>query len=409
MNKIIFIFICTCSTASFGDLKLFKSDLQKVLEDNPTVQMQLSNIRISESATLSKKLYWTPSVSALLSRGWAEGSPADIDASAAVVKLNVYKFGSDSKALQSAENDLKKQNVQLSNVKQDLETKVAGIIFQIIRLQNVLEIQKKNLNLKIESQRVATERFRQGQLPSQELSKVKIDVDSSRILVQQAELKLIDAASQLKSIADYNIEETDWPFVGLIDSNLNKKHLDPEKFNQFRYFQLEADSFFDIASATKRAGYLPSLDVQFGWSNSAVLGNINGGQWLSTVSLSIPLWDRLVTASTASGYYENGRISRLQALIQKRQIQQNLNTFQQRLDISRLSARTAMQAAAKLQDLRNDSLRRFRLGRATVNDLLIDEQRFLEAESNVQDLLLNFHQLLVEACHNAGESLLNCY
>ena len=57
------------------------------------------------------------------------------------------------------------------------------------------------------------------------------------------------------------------------------------------------------------------------------------------------------------------------------------------------------------EHLFEDNRQRFKMGRATANDLAVDQNRLLEAELLAVDGWVNAHLSLVKLCHALGHSI----
>lgn len=397
------------TTASATANIQFKTLLKKMLDSSAAILGQQAVLNAAKDNESAKSLYWTPQSASLSFRNTLSGSSQfPLDSASAALQLNLLKFGANQLAKQSAQAASRSANALLSLRKEETELLVSQVIFDMIRQQKLVEIQKRHLELRQESFRVAGARFRQGQFAAQEFEKVKMEHESAKVSLNQAELDLIQYLNSLKTLADLEYNNLEWPFS--IESQIfrKKKLKKPQnffsvesQFEKFQYHQLRARQIW-------RESYLPSFDFRSEWSNLS-LSQFNNGQWNSYFLLTIPIWDQFSSSALVSAEYASAQSAKLLAEQAQREATQKVRTIERRFDLVKENVQSAKLAAAKLNELRNDSLRRFKIGRSSVNDLLIDENRYLEAETALLSSMRAYHLVLVELCHSAGESLLNCF
>lgn len=386
----------------------FKKSVEIFLSQSSSVLSQKAMVEAAEKNKLSKLLYWTPSARFNIYKAVPGAETGASEGMAAEVSLNLWKFGGDHKGYQAAKAKLKAENARYSLAKQNFEQTITQILFQVIRQNKIIEIQKKHFGLREESFAVAKARYSQGQLASQELEKVKIELETSKISLSEAELQKIELNNALKALVDADINLSEWPFISELSQQKKLKYRDIRDFFKVRSNLADSEYYNFSSSEIWRESYLPTLDFYARWSQPET-SRIKQGEWTAYLGVTIPLWDRLEGSALAAQQAAYARGSELSYQNSVRETRAQLSTLDKRLELTKANVQSALRAAEKLQMLRNDSLRRFRLGRSSVNDLLIDENRFLDAESALLNSMLSYHELLVENCHAAEESIVNCY
>lgn len=407
MKALILLLMTSHAFAAMPETN-FKSAVKLLIDNSSSLLTQQAVVEAAEKYKQSKFLYWTPTANFNLYKpipGVSTGAP---DGMSAEANLNLWKFGGDHKGFQAASARLRAENARLGYTKETFELSVSKILFQLIRQNKVLDIQKRHLGLREESFLVARERYKQGQLASQELEKVKIELETSKISLSEAELYKIDLLNSLKSIVEIDINLVEWPFIAELNQQRKFKYRNIKDFFKVKANLADSEYYKFRTSEIWRESYMPSLNVTARW-NQPDLGPIKQGEWTAFFGVSIPLWDQMSGSAAAASEAARARESELSYQESIRETKAKLTTLERRLELTKSNVQAALRAADKLQTLRNDSLKRFRIGRSTVNDLLIDENRFLEAESALLNSMLSYHELLVENCHAADESILNCY
>lgn len=391
--------------------KEFKSVIQAVLDQAASVEAQRAASDLAKEQSRAKSLYWTPTGSVALTHPFAGTSPNTGAGNSTILTagLNVFKFGSNDLARQASNSRIDAESARTRQLQEDIETSTANLIFQLIQQRQVIEIDKGHVNIQQQSLDVARERYKQGQLAEQEFEKAKVDLDAAQVALAAAKLNEIQTLNSIKTLADINTGISDWPLDGSKASGISSKpKRSANQFYNVMANSYDADYFHKNAQQTWRSIYLPSLDLAGGWTNTSISSTVNG-QWYSGIVLTIPLWDQWAGVAQAQEFESNSRSSHATALQDQRQAQASLDTLDLRMDLALRNLQSSQQSVRKLQELRNDSLKRFRMGRSSVNDFLIDENRFLDAENSLQNSMLAYHQLRVEACHIENETVLNCF
>lgn len=387
----------------------FSSLLNSLLGASPEVIAQSATVESARRESTSKSLYWTPTASASLKNTSYEGQSTDYRTSSISANLNLFRFGGSELARRGADAKLQAEQSRLQFTTEERETYISGLLFQYIRETKNIDLREKNIKLKEDSLRVAEEKYKQGQLPGQELEKVRIELENVKVAYNEALLNQINVAAKIKSIADVSLSSITWPFENLLSSSWAPKGKlkNPQDFYDVKTYQFEKNYFQNKAKEAIRSGYLPTLDLVSAWSNNSWSEN-KGGYWTTSLVLTIPLWDQLSGASISAAYNSSATRSALNENFTLRQMKDELSTLSQRTDLIRQNVLSSKKGVEKLAELRSDSLRRFKLGRSSVNDLLLDENRYLDAETALLNSMYAFHLIIIENCHKRGELLTNC-
>jgi outer membrane protein TolC len=403
----LFTFLGSCSYGASA-LSDFRNILRILIENSTSIQTQKALVEAAEKYKTSKFFYWTPSAQFTLLQPLPGADTGYSKTMGAEVRLNLWKFGADQSGYNAASARLRAENARFGQSKQDFELSAAKLLFQIIRQNKIIDIQKRHLGLREESNAVAKERFKQGQLAIQELEKVKIELETSKIKLAEAELVKIELKDVLKSLVEVDIDISEWPYTSELKQLRKHKHKDIKDFYKVRANLADSEFYTFQAKEIWKSSYLPTLDFTASW-NQPNFGPIKQGEWTAYFGVTIPLWDRLSGRASTAEKMAASRGAELTYEQSVRETKAQLNSLDTRLELTKSNVQSSLRAAEKLEELRNDSLKRFRLGRSTVNDLLIDENRFLEAEASLLNSMSSYHELLVENCHAVDESLLNCY
>lgn len=388
------------------DLSRFRQILKDVGTNSPSVLLRNEQQLALESQALESKLSWTPSLSASISKS-LPGSDIEQKTAAVKASLNLFRFGGDLASLQAGRRATDQAELRRALAVLDVQKQTAQLLFRWISLQRQLESQKDLSRLKERLVTVAQERFRRGQLPEQDVEKVRLDQKNSEVQVTQSEVDLISLRGQLEALLPGSSALRDWPWLHVIGAASGPKAKSLEQRKEFLALALDVDvNRFRRQQAT--AGLLPSLDLGASWQTDQI-EPLGRGVQQSLLTLTIPLWDQGHALSTR-GYYLHQQLAAENDLERfKRDELQRLKSLDERRSLLQKIAMTARESSRRARALSEQSVLRFQLGRSSVNDLLIDQQRLFQADTLAQETLRNYHETLLEACLAADEEPADCY
>ncbi len=403
MISLLFSMISTASaqTPFFNDLEKFKNQ-------SLSIQTEKQNLETSSDVLLSKKLFWTPTVSVSANkrrdelRNQAGNTTTETDYLQGDVNLNLFRGGSDWNAMQAARAQNKAAELRLLNENLSVEVKASDLIFKSIYLAESRRIQEGLLRLKEESLKIVGDRYNQGKLPSQDVSKAEVDLAQQRNRLRLANLEELENRSQIQSAFVTEIETKAWPFaenIGLRLGGGQKLPLAEQKFWQ-------SQSKEEAWKAT-RGGHWPSLDLSLIYQESPIKDR-DTKQMIGLMTLTLPLWSKFETTAQISSAYAE----RITALNDFRNTEQTLKQrslfLKEKVDMARLNLTESKKNQDKARRLYQDILKSFRLGRISTNDLFIEQNRLLETETDLALSQLSFHQSLIESCALSGIKSSDC-
>lgn len=381
----------------------FAEVLETAVKSHPGSTEEFEKLIVSEKYLASKSLFWTPQAQLRFEKG-VRGSEAEI--SRLGVDLNLMKFGSDVAGYRAARFS---KNAQLArkDLKQlDLEREVAELIFRFIVARSEEGFYKRSLGLKEKALTIAQEKYRRGQTPQQDVLRARLERDQSELGLADRRESLLELRDQLIILTGVrNFQNLRWPFLHQVE----KKAVEPAPPANSLDLRVIEEEFKSARQKyySSKLGYFPKLDFSTSWAAPG-LGVSAKGDWQAQLTLTIPLWDQLSSYAQTRQYLAEARILEVKLERLKRSVSVKNDSLAERLEVSRAAAKRALESLQSMQSLLDDSLKRFEIGRASLNDLFLDENRFLQAETSAQSALANFHRRLVEACHSHNESLLTC-
>lgn len=383
----------------------FFNDLENFRNQNLGLKTEQQNLEASGDLLLSKKLFWTPTVS--LSASQSETrlnnvSTQKSDYLSANVSWNIFRGGADWHSLKEATAQNQAQELQVLNESLRVEIKASDLIFKSLYLAESQRIQEQLFKLKEEALKIANDRYQQGKLPLQEITKSKVDLVQQQNKLRAARLDVVENKSQITSAFISQITTSSWPFS---EKTAFQEAL-PKKLPlvEQKYWQSQSR---EEAWKSQRGLFWPSLDFQLQYNESPIKER-SSREMIGSLVLSWTLWDQYqVSAKKALAYS-----SYLGALNDYKDTEQTLKQktlfLKEKIEVARLNLIDAKKNLEISRRLYQDILKSFRIGRISTNDLLIEQNRLLDSENALALSQLSFHQSLVESCALAGVKTANC-
>lgn len=388
----------------------FYNDLENFQQKNLSLDVEKAKLKASEDFHLSKKLFWTPSlsVSTIKAKNTLNGaSTLEQDYLQSQISLNLFRGGADLALLNQADAEEKSQNLAVKNEELRIDLLASDLIFKALYLKESLRIQEDLYKLKEESLKVTKERYSSGKTPLQEVTKSEVDLNQQKNKLRLASLTIIENEVSIKSAFIDSVKSQIWPFA----ENENFSFLSDQTNTQEKNPSVE-QKYWDLMSresslsAAKRS-YWPTIDLSVQFQDSPIKDQTTH-QVMSLLTFNFPIWSQFETAVSVS----QSKATYLKAEADYRSLEQTARLkkdfLSKKVEIVRLNLIDAKKNLKKSTELYNDLLRSFRLGRLSTNDLLIEQGRFLESASNSLSAQLSYHQTVVESCVLQGIRVRDC-
>jgi len=383
----------------------FFQDLENFQKQSLSLQTEKQNLEATSANLLSRRLFWTPklSLSAVKTRSELNGTATtDTDYAEAAARLNLFRGGSDWDKMQGASAAQKAQELQVLNESLRVEISASDLIFKSLYLAETRRIQEGLFKLKEETLKIAKDRYQQGKLPLQEVTKSEVDLIQQKNRVRQAHLEWLENKSQITSSFVADIQTKAWPFT----ENLQPKIGNTQKFPliEQKYWQSRRQ---EELYQSARGGHWPSLYLTVQYQQFP-LRERTDKQVVGLLQLTIPIWSQYETsAEIASNYAQYiGALNEYKSTEQT--LKQKSLLLKEKIEIAKSNLAEAKKNLDKSKGLYLDVLRSFRLGRISTNDLLIEQNRLFDSENSLALSQLSFHQTLIETCALAGISSAAC-
>lgn len=384
---------------------VFFDDLDNFTNKNLNLQTERQNLKASSDLLLSRRLFWTPKLSVSADHNETRLNTVkiyDVDSLNANLNLNLFRGGFDWNKLKDAEAQKTAQELQVLNESLRVEIKASDLIFKFLYLSESQHIQEKLLKLKEESLKIVTDRYHQGKLPLQEVTKSEVDLIQQKNRLRSANLDYIENKTLISSLFIEEIKTLAWPFS---ESTVPKLPANsPIPLVEQKYWS--SQSLAENWKATKGLHW-PSLDFTLQYQVSPIKERTNK-QWIGLLSLSFPLWNQFETVASVSSSFAQY----VRALNDYKDTEQSLNQrnvfLKVKIETARMNLAESKKNLETAKKLYEDILRSFRLGRISTNDLFLEQNRLLETETTLAISQLTFHQSLIETCALSGIKTSEC-
>ncbi len=397
---------------SFASLAMaqpaFFNDLENFKNHSLSIQTEKQNLEASSDLLLSRQLFWTPSLSASAiqknteTKFEGETEKTDSNYLAADLKLNLFRGGGDWNSMQAAKASQKASELRLLNESLAVEIKASGLIFKSIYLQETHRIQEGLFKLKEESLRIVTDRYNQGKLPQQEVSKAEVDLAQQKNRVRLSQLEVAENKSQIMSSFVAGLETTSWPFAETTQMKQETRSRLPLIEQKYWLSQAKEETW-----QASKSGHWPRLDFDLVYQDAPIKERTTQ-QWVGYLTLTLPLWSKFETTAEVSSAFAD-RVAALNDFRDTEQSLQQRSVFlKEKIEIARLNLLESKKNLEKSKRLYQDILKSFRLGRISTNDLFIEQNRLFDSETDLALSQLTYHQTLIEGCALSGTSAAIC-
>jgi outer membrane protein TolC len=401
---LILIMISTQAVAAEGEVD-FSSAYSTILERSLRVSNEEWAVKSADAKVFGKKAAFLPSVTGY----WGQSNDLPANSPLAVsnygelaVGVNVYRWGADTAALGGAKSDFKHEQENLANEYLGAEQEAIEDLILVVQRQREKNSVEKIVGIKSQAYQVAKQRYGRGLLPILEVEKAGIDLDNARSRLKNSEVQLNSARSSLTVLLGHAKVASDWPWRTMLVGLSNTDHLQFKVENRpdYRAAQLTVEAETERLRQSQRQMY-PSLDLSFSFSDN----NYNQS-YLRDFDTSLTLTFNIFNQLQDYTNYRIAITTQGQAQVQleniKRQAEAQVEMWRSQFQAQLETVRSLDHTLTISRRIMEDSLERFRNGRATVNDLSIDQNRVLETEILDTDSWAAAHTAYASLCHACG-------
>ena len=399
---LFFLFLPLLTSAAPGS---FLSDLESFRANSLTLKPEIERETASSARAFSRAMAFTPGVN--LAAGREESKLNGQETSnygywRASAVWNLFRSGGDFFAWRAAKLTEESQGYRVQDEKLQVELVGAHAIFEQLYFRDAVGAQRELLKLKEEAVRIATDRYKQGKSPLQDVAKLEVDLAQQRIRVRSAELEQFKNEMEIKSLFVDSLQTRDWPF-------LEGQQMSWESGSG----ALSTKRLAARAEAAKnswrgvRTQHLPRVDLNFNYREYPLKTRSND-TWSGVLELTIPLWSRFETSAASAEAFAEYIASEDDGLLAARAESAKRDYLRRKVEIGQANVAEAKRNLEKANRLYEDMLRSFRLGRLSANDLFLEQDRKITNVLSYSQSRLAFHDGLMEACALWGLEARDC-
>lgn len=385
----------------------FYEDLEAIKDKSFSLENKKNNTQASSLLLSSKKLFWTPKLSAEVSRQMVkeDSNYASKDSLGVRMQWNLFKGGSSLNQMNSAKANLKASELAVINEELDVEVQSSNLIFKMIYLKEIVRNTEEILKLKEDVLKLTTERYKQGKLPRHELIKAEVDLNSQKIRLRESQINLNESISEIQTFYTEKLRSDTWPFSEnnrpqSLHSNIYNKTLIEEK-------EWISKSFEEDWKSSKSLHY-PNLDFNLSYEKPFSTTEQNKGAWIGMLTLSIPIWNNLENSAYIGKSYVGYQAALNDYKFASQKWNQKTNFLKQQIHSSQSNLIEAKKNVTLAKELYNEVYRAFQIGRISMNDLFTEQSRLIEAQNSLSINQLSFHQAITEYCTLSGYKISEC-
>jgi outer membrane protein TolC len=385
------------------------ADLELFQQKSLLLQAEHSQLKASKTQSLSRLSQIAPSISAGVGKSESRIS-SDLTGKTKSIfdywrisaDWNLFRGFSDFQAYRAAKENETAQEYQVRARALEIELAGAKVIFNRLYLLDAGRAQAELLQLKQETMRIGRDRYAQGKIPQQDLTKLEVDLAQQANQARSAELELAQNQIAWKAFFVDELKTNDWPLEETQSLALT------EGGGSFASRRLrERASAAEHSWMSARLRHSPSLDFSLSYKELP-LKSPNTGTWSGVLELSLPLFSRFETAAAAGQAHAAFLNADAEATNAEREEALRREYLKKKIKLSYENIKEARLIQEKAERLYRDMLRSFQLGRLSTNELFQEQDRRIRSVLSYSQARLAFHESLIEACALWGLSAKEC-
>ncbi|HEY8271584.1 MAG TPA: TolC family protein [Pseudobdellovibrionaceae bacterium] len=408
--------ILTLTSQSFAQNN-FEEVIAGAVKKVEEVQSKESELRSAELSRTQSQMRFLPDLN--LSSTYTEEGPAWDQRNALRnyglrSNLNLFRFGGDYFYYKSTDLTMESLRWDLKNTKLTLEATISGKALDYIANHLETEIRKKITEAQQNFFNIAEKRYAKGILSKQELDQITIDFKNAQAHLTDAQLTEFQAKEALKIYLGEGDIQATWPWLDSLKKMPRKKvAFNVQSHPEWQLLQNKVQAF-EYAQKNKFSEMLPSLDLSLSYTkeNSAYNNDPNASpwvtQWVSGITLTIPLFSRLENYTLYRQAIESKFRTDLELQRSSRELDAQWKVSENDFHTQLASVLVREQTLKISNNLYQDNLRRFQAGRSTANDLLNDQERLYQSELLAIQGWKAVHLSYIKLCHAMGQLVTEC-
>ena len=223
--------------------------------------------------------------------------------------------------------------------------------------------------------------YKRGAKPSQEVDKVAIDLANEESRLADTALRLQAAEATLASLAGRPLQvQPVWPWMDRFAGASALAPQDLARLPDHKALVARVEAI-DKGLGDYAARYLPSLDASVAYNIAHDSGpDFFGRGWNGALVLNVPIFDRLVARTDYAEQVHDKAIAETNLTARDWALKSDYEDARAGFAAALASARAREATLAKARTLFDRSMKGFRTGVLSANDLSLDEARLTDTE-----------------------------
>lgn len=392
----------------------FERALDAIVASDTPLGAQRAQVDAARARLLGAQALFLPTFSLSASEKRQEIPRFDGKIYDATASINIFRFGADAAGWRAASWEITEQHARLVAEELQAEARAIELLVAWIERRRTVAVQRERLEFTRQYHAIAKTRVERGVLPAEELDKVAIDLANNEASLQNEVARFNSAFANMKAAIHERHEiipdsvSFDWPWK-------EKFHLPTVKAWLERQSDPSLSPVFTASRAALNAAenrsrrlrrlILPSLDLSYSWQRSEPEVGSASNARVGLLTLSVPLLEgfRDYTAARIQAATEIG--SRLAFEEAAREIPSRQDVASKNFRIAHETALSRERTLISARSLLKSSLGRFRVGRMRADELLLDQNRVVQAELLAVEGWAEAHRSLARLLHAYGQSV----
>lgn len=331
-------------------------------------------------------------------------------------ELNLYRFGADAAKASQAEAGYSAATHAREAAVTDAEVDAASALFDLIEALETRRVAEGVVTIQKDNVKVIRRLYERGARPAQDTEKVEIDAANAAARLTDAEIGIEAARSAIVRLSGEAVDvRAEWPWRekllkddGALAAKLAGTDVQKRPERQAAEARVAA---LDAGLTSARARYLPSLDLAADYAfvkPTRPEPQDQAAQWSGALTLSVPLFDGFSSRVAYEEQAKAKQIAELDLVALDRALKSEQAQVKAAFAAALKSAKAREVALKSAKALYEHSLKGFRSGVLSANDLNLDQGRVYDTELNALKGWSAVHRYLTKLCRVSGRPLVDC-
>lgn len=325
-------------------------------------------------------------------------------------KFNIFAGGSDVANYKAYTHIYSSNQNKLTHLELSSEYEVLKSYFEYLYKFQLTNIYNELVKAKETAFKTSEVRFQKGFISLEEVQKLMIDLENSKAKFSDNQYSFQEITKSMEDLTGTNLFVNNWPFsysqfekmILSLHSISNKNDSHP----LVQYKEMEVKSKEQLRKKSI-GNFYPEINLGYSFFRTTQDGFSQNDKAVY-VLLTMPLFDglsRYASFTEASFEYHHSQYELTQAKRDyKKQMETSLIAFQTYFQTSK-NRKTNLELSEKLY---KSNFLKFKAGRSSVNDLLIEQSTLLDSQILALEGMKQLHLAYLQFCHTRGLRINSC-